>query len=164
MKRRCAILTVMCILATTIGTAAARSIEERCPSIKDAGNPSKTIYKQSAPLRSGGLDSPIVGFRKEPTLIFNRRNFRGGAHRIYDSTGVALARCPVVSAHGHAGRARCTIQTSSLRSRARRNSKRETGTASPTIYFKIQRNLCVRVPDAGRCVGSVKGLCDRLIK
>ena len=145
-------------------TAQARSIEERCPKIKDAGNPSKTIYKQSAPLRSGGLDTPIIGFRKEPTLIFNRKNFRGRTHRIYDSTGVAIARCPVVSAHGHAGRARCTTQTSSLRRRARRNSRRATGTASPTIYFKIRRNLCVRVPDAGRCVGSVKGLCDRLIK
>jgi hypothetical protein len=135
----------------------ARSIDQICPKVQAAGSESSTIYKQSAPLRAGGIGTPIVGFRKEPTLIFNRRNFAGGRHTIYDSAGNALGSCPVMSAHGHAGRARCTMQTSSLRRAAIKNTR------SARIYFKISKNLCVSVADAGRCIGSVKGLCDRLI-
>jgi hypothetical protein len=135
----------------------ARPIDKICPKVQAAGSESATIYKQSAPLRSGGIGTPIVGFRQEPTLIFNRRNFSGGSHTIYDSSGKALGSCPVVSAHGHAGRARCTMQTSSIRRAAVRNTR------SARVYFKISGRLCVSVPDAGRCIGSVKGMCDRLI-
>lgn len=135
----------------------ARSIEQFCPKVQAAGSESSTIYKQSAPLRAGGVGTPLVGYRKELTLIFNKRNFSGGSHTVYDSKGNSLGRCPVVSAHGHAGRARCTMQTSTVRRAAIRNTR------SPRIYFKVSQNLCVSVADAGRCVGSVKGLCDRLI-
>lgn len=133
------------------------SISNVCPKVQAAGAESSTIYKQSAPLRSGGVGTPLIGYRKEMTLIYNRRNFSGGSHVIYDSKGKSLASCPVTSAHGHAGRARCTALTSVVRRAAIRNS------GSPSVYFKINKNLCVKVPDAGRCVGSVKGLCNSLI-
>lgn len=136
----------------------ARTIERTCPRVIAAGRPSSTIYKQSAPLRAGGPGTPIVGFRREPTLIYNARNFSGGSATIYDSEGNRLASCPHTSAIGHAGRARCTVQTASVRRAAVRNTR------SPAILFKINRNTCVRVPDAGRCVGSVKGLCNQLIR
>jgi hypothetical protein len=135
----------------------AKSLDQICPKVQAAGSESSTIYKQSAPLRSGGVGTPLIGYRKEPTLIFNKRNFSGGSQTIYDSKGNSLGRCPVVSAHGHAGRARCTMQTSSLRRTAIKNTR------SARIYFKISNRLCVSVPDAGRCVGSVKGLCNQLI-
>jgi hypothetical protein len=160
MKRLSFFLAAAAAVGISFGTQAqvrARSIDQICPKVQAAGSESSTIYKQSAPLRSGGVGTPLIGYRKEPTLIFNRRNFSGGTHTIYDSAGNALARCPVLSAHGHAGRARCTAQTSTLRRTAIKNTR------SARIYFKITKNLCVSVPDAGRCIGSVKGLCDQLI-
>jgi hypothetical protein len=134
------------------------TIAKVCPKVQAAGSESSTIYKQSAPLRSGGVGTPLIGYRKEMTLIFNKRNFSGSSFTVYDSKGGSLIRCPFASAEGHAGRARCTAQTAGVRSAAVKNS------GSPSVYFKINKNLCVKVPDAGRCVGSVKGLCNQLIK
>lgn len=135
-----------------------RKLKNVCSRITPAGNASSTIYKQSAPLRSSGVGSPIVGFRQEPTLIMNRNISSRGTKPIYDSKGNRLATCPWATAIGHAGgRFRCTVQTSSLRRAAIRNTK------SPAIFFNVTGKSCVSVPDAGRCIGSVKGLCDRLI-
>ena len=117
------------------------------------------IYKQSAPLRASGIGTPIIGFRKEPTLIMNTDISSKGIISILDGKGASIARCPWASASGHAGgRARCSVQTSAVRQAAIKN------TGSPTIYFKVSPELCVRVPDAGRCVNSVKGLCTDLIE
>jgi hypothetical protein len=160
MKTVAFLLAAVSVVGFSSGAEAqfrAKSLAKICPKVQAAGSESSTIYKQSAPLRSGGVGTPLIGYRQEPTLIFNKRNFSGGSHTIYDSSGKSLGRCPVVSAEGHAGRARCTMQTSSLRRTAVKNTR------SPRIYFKISGRLCVSVPDAGRCVGSVKGLCDRLI-
>lgn len=148
-------LTICLILLTITGTANA-DIFKVCPKILSVTE-AKTIYKQSAPLRKAGEGTPIIGFRKEPTLIFNASNFSGSSFTVYDLNGNKLASCPYGSATGHKGRARCTIQTPSLR----RSAIAKTGT--PAIYFKIKSNTCVGVKDAGRCEGSVKGLCNRLI-
>jgi hypothetical protein len=159
--RALALVTLVALSGVSTATAQdvrARSLAQNCPTVLDVGAQSSTIYKQSAPMRAGGIGTPIVGFRREPTLIYNRRNFSGRMATIYDSQGNSLARCPHTSAHGHAGRARCTAQTVSVR----RAAVRRTG--SPTVYFKVSNRLCVKVPDAGRCVGSVKGLCNQLIK
>ncbi len=115
------------------------------------------IYKNSAPLRTGGVGTPLRGYRKEPTLIFNTRNFAGGRHPIYGENGTLIhSGCPLLSAHGHAGRDRCTMPTSSLVQSARRAG----GTG---VYFKINGSTCVFVPHAGKCYGSVKGLCSSTI-
>lgn len=141
------------------GSVRARSLDQNCPKLLDVGSASGTIYKNSAPMRANNtLGAPIVSFRREPTLIFNRRNFTGSTHTVFDSGGNSLGRCPVTSAHGHAGRSRCTFQTASMRRQAVKNS------GSPTVYFKISKNTCVKVPDGGRCYGSVKGLCKQVIK
>lgn len=135
------------------------TLDQTCPKVLDVGSASGTIYKNSAPVRANSsLTAPIVGFRKEPTLIYGRRNFTGSTHTIFDGQGNSLGRCPVTSAHGAAGRARCTLQTASVRRNAVRN------TSSPTVYFKISRTTCVKVPDAGKCYGSVKGLCNQVLK
>jgi hypothetical protein len=153
-----ALVSVLGVSNAQAQSVRARSLAQICPTSQDVGSQSSTIYKQSAPLRSGGIGTSIVGFRREPTLIYNKRNFSGSVATIYDSQGNSIARCPHTSAHGHAGRARCTVQTSTVR----RAAVRKTG--SPTIYFKVSGRLCVKVADAGRCVGSVKGLCNQLIK
>ena len=116
------------------------------------------IYKNSAPLRSGGVGTPLVGYRKEPTLIMNKR-YTTSSTTIYDSQGTKIATCPWASAHGHAGgRFRCSMQTSSLRRTAVKN------TGSAAIFFKLKGTQCAEVPDAGKCYGSVKGLCNQTIK
>jgi hypothetical protein len=116
------------------------------------------IYKNSAPLRAGGVGTPLVGYRKEPTLIMNKSYTRGST-TIYDSNGNKIGSCPWASAHGHAGgRFRCTMQTSALRRTAVKNTR------SPKIYFTLNKTTCAEVPDSGRCYGSVKGLCNQTIK
>jgi hypothetical protein len=118
------------------------------------------IYKSAAPLRRGGPGTPLVGFRKQPTLIMNKSYTRSGT-RIYDSQDNLLTTCPWASANGHAGgRFRCTNSTITMRRRAIQN------TGSPAVFFVTnpRTKSCAYVPDAGRCYGSVKGLCDRTIK
>ena len=115
------------------------------------------IYKNSAPLRnSRGV---MIGLRYEPTVIMKSSTYssRGGT-KAYDSNGKVIGSCPWASAHGFAGgRFRCTMKTASLRRSAVKNTK------SPTVFFNYKGRACVRIPDAGRCYGSVKGGCNRLI-
>ena len=115
------------------------------------------IYKNSAPLRNArGI---MIGLRYEPTLIMNSSAYssRGGT-KAYDSNGSVIGTCPWASAHGFSGgRFRCTMKTSSLRRTAVKNTK------NPAVFFNYKGTACVKVPDAGRCYGSVKGGCNRLI-
>jgi hypothetical protein len=118
------------------------------------------IYKNSAPLRSGGIGTPIVGYRIEPTLILVGAGI--GDKRttnIYAANGTKIGRCPWASAEGtRGGRYRCTMNTRRLRQAAVKAA------ASPTIYFKLKTGQCAQVNDAGRCYGSSKGLCNQTLK
>lgn len=166
MKYKAIIAIVLSFLLVDVAAAARetrvstsrRNLRRVCTKVLNVGSASSTIYKNSAPLRSGGLSSPIIGFRKEPTLIMNRNISSRGTHPIYDSSGSRIATCPWASAYGHAGgRLRCTVPTSTVRRSATKRTKR------PVIYFGVNRKTCVKVPDAGRCFGSVKGLCNQTI-
>ena len=151
-------LLICCSLTEASSEIKHRNLSKVCSRIILAGNASSTIYKQSAPLRSGGVGTPLIGYRKEPTLIMNRNISSRGTKPVFDSKGNVLMRCPWASAEGHAGgRFRCTSQTSTIRRAAIRNTK------SPSIFFNVNGGTCVKVADAGRCIGSVKGLCNQLI-
>jgi hypothetical protein len=151
-------MVLACFSSEAYAARKTRTLAKVCSRVQDAGNASSTIYKNSAPLRSGGVGSPLIGFRKEPTLIMNRNISSKGTKPIYDANGNKLASCPWASAHGHSGgRFRCTIQTSTLRRAAIRNTR------SPAVFFNVTGKTCVRVPDAGKCYGSVKGLCNQTI-
>ncbi len=118
----------------------------------------KFVYKNSAPVR-GGSDAHIIGYRVEPTLIMysSALSSRGGT-KIYDSNGKIIGTCPWASADGAAGgRFRCTMNTRNLRRAAIKNTK------SPSVFIAYRGTACVKVPDAGRCYGSVKGLCNQLL-
>ena len=135
-----------------------RTLKKVCPKTILVGSASGTVYKNSAPLRSGGVGTPLIGYRKEPSLLMSRRYTTSGTS-IYDSNGAKIGSCPWATAHGFAGgRFRCTMQTASLRGSAVRNTKK------PNVFFKVNSKTCVEVPDAGRCYGSSKGLCNQLIK
>jgi hypothetical protein len=147
-------------LATlSFGVAAQAQSIASCTTVESL--PSKNfIYKNSAPLRSGGPGTPLIGFRRQPTLIMNKSYTRSGT-KVYDSQDNLLVTCPWAEAHGHSGgRFRCTNSTAIMRRKAMKN------TGSPTVYFVTnpRTKSCARVPDAGRCYGSVKGECSQLIK
>jgi hypothetical protein len=139
--------------------SAANTSTSFCPEVLNVTEGRRFIYKQSAPLRTGGPGTPIVGYRREPTLIMNVNISSRGQIPIFDTQGNVLTTCPWASAPDHAGgRARCTTQTATVRRQAISN------TGSPSILFKVNSRQCVSVPDAGRCYGSVKGLCNQLIQ
>lgn len=117
------------------------------------------IYKNSAPNRAGGPGTPLIGYRQEPTLIGNcNGSLSRSGTTIYSKKGKILGTCPFTSAHGHYGRYRCTMPTAILRRMAVARTKK------PEVYFSKGKKSCVKVPDAGKCYGSSKGLCNRVIK
>lgn len=117
---------------------------------------SPNIYKQSAPLRnSRGV---LIGYRLEPTWIDVQGVLSRGSINVYSTNNVLLGKCPWASAHGFRGRARCSFKTATLRRKAIAAS------GSPSVRFQLKNGVCSQVPDAGKCVGSVKGPCNRLIK
>lgn len=113
------------------------------------------VYKNSAPVRNAR--GVMTGLRYEPTLIMKKK-VSAGSTTIFSSKGVKIGSCPKTSAHGFAGgRFRCTMQTAALRRSAVKSG-------SPKVFFTLGGGQCAAVPDAGRCYGSVKGGCNRLIK
>lgn len=128
---------------------------DQCSQVLSVPGGGTFIYKNSAPIRSGGVGTPLVGFRIEPTLIMNRNVSNRSTSTVYDSRGNVLTRCPWATAHGHAGgRMRCTINTTAMVRQAVRN------TGSPTVYFSLTPNSCAKVDHGGKCYGSVKGRCN----
>ena len=154
----------LCALDAEAGTRNRQSLVHKralsavCRSVLSVGGASGTVYKNSAPLRSGGVGTPLIGYRNEPSLLMSRRYTTSGTS-IYDSAGNKIGSCPWADAHGFSGgRFRCTMQTASLRGAAVRNTKK------PNVFFKVNSKTCVEVFDAGRCYGSSKGRCNQLIK
>lgn len=133
------------------------AVKKLCPSII-AVTSGGLIYKNSAPIRSGGVGTPLIGYREEPTLIMQNNVSSRGWTTIYDSKGKSIGRCPWASAeHTYGGRYRCVMNTRSLRRSAVKNTK------SPLIYIRLTAKKCVSVPDAGKCYGSVKGKCNQTL-
>lgn len=157
---------ILCISITDANAATTKSnakynkkVQGLCRNVTEVTSGGLFIYKNSAPLRSGGVGTPLVGYRKEPTLIMNRNVSSRGTSNVYDHSGNRIGSCPWASAEGHSGgRYRCTMQTSSLRRTAVKNTRKA------SVLIKINSSTCVNVPDAGRCYGSVKGLCNQTIK
>lgn len=114
------------------------------------------IYKNYQPLRRG--DHTLIGYIASPTLLDNGGGSSRGGATIYDTKGVSLASCqglPCDECKNH-WRFKCSAATPSIRRSAVRNTR------SPSVLFKVG-GKCVQVPDAGRCYGSVKGLCNRTL-
>ena len=153
--------TILTIVVSLFTMSAEAQLSKFCKTFQTVPANGTFIYKQSAPLRSGGVGTPLIGYRKEPTLIMNRNVSTRGTTSIYDRQGNRLGSCPWATAEGHSGgRFRCTMQTANLRRSAVKNTR------SAEIYFVVnsRTKFCAKVSDAGRCFGSVKGLCNQLIK
>lgn len=114
------------------------------------------VYKNAAPLRSGGIGTPLIGYREEPTLIFRKSNGgRLGTTTVYDTKGNRLTSCPKASAEGFAGRYRCTNNTRGMCRQAKAKTRNK------SVLFKVDTNKYIKVPNSGICYGSDKGLCNR---
>ena len=148
------ILILAITVLAIVFSSAAFAAPSACKSVLTLPN-GAFIYKNSAPLRSGGVGTPIVGFRVEPTLIGVRFGLSRGGTSIYAENGKKIGSCPWTSAHdASGGRYRCTMNTGSLRRAASANG----GTQG---YFTVSGGRCVKVPHLGKCYGSSKGLCNR---
>ena len=140
-------------MSTDAQAASKRGIDQVCK--VQPFNTGTFVYKNSAPLRnSRGV---MIGLRWEPTLIA-KKAVLSSSTTIYSQSGKKIGSCPWASAHGFAGgRYRCTMSTSSL-VRAAKSSG-----GSPSVYFKLRGNACVKVNHAGQCAGSNKGGCNRIV-
>lgn len=151
------LLLFSCFISTSVNVAQAQT--GGCSSVINLPD-SRFIYKNSAPVRANSaITAPIIGFRVEPTLIMYRAAFSSRSGTVItDSAGNAIGKCPWASAREAAGgRFRCTMNTRNLRRAALRNTK------SPAVFIRYRGNECVKVPDAGRCYGSVKGPCNQIL-
>ena len=154
--------SIVALMAIFMFTSHAEAqLSKVCRSVVTVPQGGTYIYKNSAPLRVGGPGGTLTGFRREPTLIMNRNVSARRTTKVFDSRGKRIGSCPWATAIGHAGgRFRCTMQTTNLRRTAVRRTR------NAQVYFLVnsRTKLCARIPDAGRCYGSVKGLCNQLIK
>lgn len=114
------------------------------------------IYKNYQPLRN--KSGTLVAYAKSPTLLDNGGGSRRGNATIYDGNGKRLTSCTGKSCNDcrNGWRFKCAASTGAVRRAALK-------AGGPTIYFNVG-GKCVRVPDAGQCIGSVKGLCNQTIK
>lgn len=120
---------------------------------------SNYIYKNAAPLRRGGEGTPLVGFQEVPTLIMKRNVSTRGFASVFNSKGGLITRCGWKTASEFAGgRYKCSANTRSMRKAAISKG------GNPAGIFKVSPRLCVRVPDLGKCVGSVKGKCNQILR
>lgn len=135
--------------------AARKRAVRSCPSIVGI---SGYIYKNYQPLRRGPNDHTLIGYQSSPTLLDNGGGSSRGNATIYDTKGNYLGSCQGLSCDDcrNHWRFKCTGSTSAIRRSAIRNTR------SPSVLFKVG-SKCVQVPDAGKCVGSVKGLCNRTL-
>ncbi len=117
------------------------------------------IYKNSAPLRAGGEGTPLLGYEEVPTLIMKKDVSNKGLARVFDTTGNLITKCGWRTATGFpGGRFKCASNTRGMRKAAIKKS------GTPAAFFKINRRTCIRIPDIGKCYGSVKGKCNQILK
>lgn len=174
MKKKLFVFVCLCALITThMASATHRKVRKPrisprlskvCENVDELG---ENQYKTNSPVRAqfGNNSSPIVRFALNPTLIFVVGNpAKLPRALVYDKSGNLLTSGVKLGCDAP-GRGVCNARykgfetggqdTRSIRQKAIKN------TGSPEIFWKVANNLCVRVPDAGRCYNvKVRELCD----
>lgn len=128
-----------------------------CTTVRGLG---RDLYKNSKPHRAcSAINCPIDYFEKFPSLLVNTPGTpRIGVAKLIDSNGGALASCGQRACRDcrQGFRYVCGGNTNSIA----KTAKARTG--KYTAYYKMG-SKCVQIPDIGKCVGSVKGLCNRIL-
>jgi hypothetical protein len=150
------LLTFITTLAIT--ESAQAQLSSVCPRIANLGF---WQYKNNQVQRTGGVGTSVAGFLQSPTIIFVRSNPASlGSSVVYDRSGQQLCntgpRLGCATRRGEClSRYKANCTTRSMRQTAVRRTR------SAESFWKVAPNLCVRVPDIGRCYNvKVRGLCD----
>jgi hypothetical protein len=163
MTKLCVLFFFMGILCAAVAPETATAQLSRvCPNVQELG---PNQYKNNSPIRAAGVGTPIQRFALNPTIIFIRGNpARLSRANVYDSAGNFLTSGQRLGCAAP-GRGTCNSRykgsevapndTRSVRRRAVANTR------SPAIFWRVANNLCIRIPDAGRCYNvQVRGFCD----
>ncbi len=153
-----------CISFAIVPLAAEAQLEKVCPNIQELG---PNQYKNNSPIRAqnGNNASPITRFALNPTIIFIRGNpAKLSRANVYDSKGNYLTSGVRLGCDAP-GRGTCNsrFKGSEVSPNDTRSVRRKAiaKTKSPAIYWRVAKNLCIRVPDAGKCYNvQVRELCD----
>ena len=128
-----------------------------CSSVQGIG---KNVYKNSKPHRAcARVNCPIDYFERFPSLLINQRGLpRPGSATLIDGNGKSLISCGQLACRDCAAGYRyvCRGNTNSISKQVKRN------TGNYAAYYKLG-SACVQIPDIGRCIGSVKGLCNQAL-
>jgi hypothetical protein len=114
-------------------------------------------YKNNQVQRTGGVGTPLAGFLREPTIIATqgRNPFRLGRATIYNSKGNAV--CSSSARQGcSSSRGECLA-----RYKFRCSTTAVRRATSDGAFVKVADNMCIRIPNAGKCYNvKVRDLCD----
>ena len=128
-----------------------------CSTVRALGS---DVYKNSKPHRAcSAINCAIDYFERFPSLLVNTRGTpRKGAAVLINSNGKSLMSCAQLPCRDCRTGARyvCRGNTNAIAKRAKSTA------GSYTVFYKLG-SYCVRIPDVGRCVGSVKGLCNQVL-
>ncbi len=155
---------LVCLATVLLPFAADAQLSKVCKNVQELG---ANQYKNNSPIRAqnGNNASPITRFALNPTIIFIRGNPAKLARaNVYDSQGNYLTSGVRLGCDAP-GRGTCNsrYKGSEVSPNDTRSVRRKAvaKTRSPSIYWRVATNLCIRVPDAGKCYNvQVRGFCD----
>lgn len=163
MKKISSLLLFLLLLCTfSIDSHAAVKIKAKvtgCTTVREIGS---DVYKNSKPIRAcSAITCPIVRFDQSPSLLINTKGTpQVASASLLDANGGYLTSCGIKDCRDckQGFRYVCLSgTTSSIAKKAKANAN------SYTVYYKAGTQ-CVQIKDIGKCVGSVKGLCNKTIR
>jgi hypothetical protein len=154
---------VLCLFAVVgMGVSFAEAqLSSVCPTVYNVNERSSIgaliQYKNNQVQRTGGVGSSLTGFLRQPTIIATqgRNPFRLSRATIYDANGkVVCGSGPRLGCSATRGECLARYKFSCATTRIRRATR---GGA----FVKVANNMCVRIPNAGKCYNvKVRELCD----
>jgi hypothetical protein len=155
------ILCMVAVVGIGVGLAEAQ-LSEVCPTVYNLSERSSIgaliQYKNNQVQRTGGVGTPLAGFLREPTIIATqgRNPFTLSRATIYDARGRAVCTS--------APRLGCSITRGECLARYKfpcSTTSIRRATLRQGAYVKVAPNMCVRIPNAGKCYNvKVRELCD----
>lgn len=154
------VLCLFAVLGMGVGLAEAQ-LSAVCPTVYNINERSSIgaliQYKNNQVQRAGGVGTTLTGFVRQPTIIATqgRNPFKLARATIYNSKGKAI--CSSSARQGcSVSRGECLARYKFLCSTTA--IRRAT---SEGAFIKVADNMCVRVPNAGKCYNvKVRDLCD----
>jgi hypothetical protein len=153
-------LCLFAVVGMGVGLAQAE-LSEVCPTVYNLSERSSIgaliQYKNNQVQRTGGVGTSLAGFLRQPTIIATqgRNPFRLNRATIYNSKGKAVCSSgPRLGCAASRGECLARYKFSCSTTAVRRAT-------SEGAFVKVAPNMCIRVPNAGKCYNvKVRDLCD----